>query len=303
MTKHSFGGPWTYIKLELLERYLTFFNTALQRRPTPESPFSRVYIDAFAGTGECEIKLPNGTLSTIRGSARIAIETSPAFNQVHLIDLKAKHVAELQALAASQAQTTVIVHKQDANLALQAILSKLNWRNTRGVLFLDPYGMHVQWSTLERIAATRALDVWYLFPLSGVYRQAAKDFTKVDESKAASLDSVLGTTTWRQAFYEQPAQRSCLEDNGPAIRTSGPAQIATFVHTRLSELFKGWVSEPIFLPENGPPIFALFFAVSNPSDVAITLSKKGADHLFSMLKNKKIGKSLNSIEHNQKNLF
>jgi three-Cys-motif partner protein len=290
MTKHSFGGPWTYIKLELLERYLAFFNTALQRQPKPEAPFSRVYIDAFAGTGECEIKLSDGTLSTIRGSAKIAIETSPAFNQVHLIDLKAKHVAELQALAAAQTQTAVTVHQQDANLALQTILSKLNWRNTRGVLFLDPYGMHVQWSTLEKIAATQALDVWYLFPLSGVYRQAAKDFSKVDAGKAASLDSVLGTTTWRQAFYEQAAQRSCLEDDGAAMRTAGPAEISTFVHTRLSELFKGWVSEPVFLPENGPPMFALFFAVSNPSDAAIKLSKKAAEHLFAMLKSRKIGK-------------
>lgn len=292
MTKHSFGGPWTFIKLELLERYLAFFNTALQRQPSIESPFSRVYIDAFAGTGECEIKLPDGTLSTIRGSAKIAIETSPAFDQVHLIDLKPKHVAELQALAAGQTQPKVAVHQQDANLALQTILAKLNWRNTRGVLFLDPYGMHVQWSTLEKIASTQALDVWYLFPLSGVYRQAAKDLSKVDEGKAASLDGVLGTKTWRQAFYEQQPQSSCLEGESTSMRTSGPAEIATFVHARLNELFRGWVSEPIFLPENGPPMFALFFAVSNPSDAAVKLSKKAAEHLFTMLRNKKIGRRI-----------
>ncbi len=42
MTVHSFGGPWTMIKLELLARYLEFFNTALQRRPSPEQPFKRI---------------------------------------------------------------------------------------------------------------------------------------------------------------------------------------------------------------------------------------------------------------------
>ena len=296
MTKHTFGGPWTYIKLELLERYLAFFNTALQRQPTPELPFSRIYIDAFAGTGECEIKLPDGTLTVIRGSAKIAIETTPSFDEVHLIDLKAKHVAELQALAAGQTKTTVSVHKQDANLALQSILANVNWRSTRGVLFLDPYGMHVQWGTLEKIASTQALDVWYLFPLSGVYRQAAKDFRKVDEGKAASLDGVLGTTSWRQAFYRQPAQRSYLDEDDAVTRTAGPAEIAMFVHTRLSSLFKGWVSEPIFLPENGPPMFALFFAVSNPSTAAVKLSKKAAEHLFAMLRNKKIGQRAASTE-------
>lgn len=73
MTTHSFGGPWTLIKLDLLGRYLTFFNTALQGQPRPASPFDRIYIDAFAGTGQCEIKLTDGTRSTINGSAKIAL--------------------------------------------------------------------------------------------------------------------------------------------------------------------------------------------------------------------------------------
>jgi len=71
MTAHSFGGPWTMIKLDLLARYLEFFSTALQHRPSPEQPFTRIYIDAFAGTGECDINMGDGLRSTIAGSAKI----------------------------------------------------------------------------------------------------------------------------------------------------------------------------------------------------------------------------------------
>ena len=39
-------------------------------------------------------------------------------------------------------------------------------------MFLDPYGMEVEWKTLQAVAATRAIDVWFLFPLAGLYRQA-----------------------------------------------------------------------------------------------------------------------------------
>jgi len=81
------------------------------------------------------------------------------------------------------------------------------------------------------------------------------------------------------------------DDKSNARRTAGPTEITSFVHTRLCEIFKGWVSAPILLPERGgPPMFALFFAVSNPAEPAVRLSKKAADHLFEMLKNQRIGK-------------
>jgi three-Cys-motif partner protein len=294
MTAHSFGGPWTMIKLDLLARYLEFFSTALQHRPRPEQPFTRIYIDAFAGTGECDINLGDGLRSTIAGSAKIALDTLPAFDRLHLIDFNPKHVAELRGLVASPGDVDrVSVYHQDANEALNEIVQKTQWRSTRGVLFLDPYGMTVRWDTLQKVAATKALDVWYLFPLSAVYRQAAIDFNKVDEGKAAALDSVLGTKEWRTAFYTDSQQESLLDDGkSSARRTAGPAEITSFVHARLCEIFKGWVSAPILLPERGgPPMFALFFAVSNPVEPAVKLSKKAADHLFDMLKNQRIGKT------------
>lgn len=181
--------------------------------------------------------------------------------------------------------------------ALNEIIQKTPWRSTRGVLFLDPYGMTVRWDTLQKVAATKALDVWYLFPLSAVYRQAAIDFNKVDEGKAAALDSVLGTTEWRTAFYSESQQESLLDvGKSGARRTAGPAEITSFVHARLCEIFKGWVSSPILLPERGgPPMFALFFAVSNPAEPAVKLSKKAADHLFDMLKNQRIGKTSSGV--------
>ncbi len=286
------------IKLDLLERYLEFFNTALQHQPNPKQPFTRIYIDAFAGTGECDINLGDGQRSTIAGSAKIALDTLPTFDRLHLIDFNPKHVAELRSLVSSTAEIDrVSIYHQDANEALNEIIKKTKWQSTRGVLFLDPYGMTVRWDTLQRVAATKALDVWYLFPLSAVYRQAAIDFNKVDEGKAAALDSVLGTDEWRTAFYTISKQESLLDDgSSSARRTAGPIEITSFVHARLCKIFKGWVSAPILLPERGgPPMFALFFAVSNPAERAIKLSKKAADHLFAMLKNQKIGQANNGI--------
>ena len=41
------GGKWTIDKLDILERYLDAYTTALKNQP-----FKLMYIDAFAGTGE-----------------------------------------------------------------------------------------------------------------------------------------------------------------------------------------------------------------------------------------------------------
>lgn len=279
--KHSFGGPWTQIKLDMLKRYLVAFNTALQNRPTEHNRFRRVYIDAFAGTGECEIKSDGTTVETIAGSAKIAIGTVPAFDELHLIDLDPAHAAELRRLAAGKAE--VVVHQADANHALLDLVRHGDWRNSRGVLFLDPYGMTVPWSTLELVATTRALDVWYLFPLSAIYRQAAHDFVRIDDAKLAALDSVLGTPSWREAFYQTDAQSSLLGSEPRLVRTAPPGEIATFVHKRLTDVFKGWVGKPLMLnTARGAPLFALFCCISNPSERAVKLSQRIASHILSM---------------------
>src|SRR4026209_2154705 len=48
---HRFGGSWTDQKLDVLGKYLQSYTTALKDKPTPQSPFRKAFIDAFAGTG------------------------------------------------------------------------------------------------------------------------------------------------------------------------------------------------------------------------------------------------------------
>lgn len=277
---HKFGGPWTQVKLEMLRRYLKAFNTALQYKPSAANPFQRIYIDAFAGTGECEVKVDDHTVVSIAGSARLALETEPRFDEVHLIDLNEVHVVELARLAADKG-SHVSVHQNDANLAIDTILSQIDWKRSRGVLFLDPYGMSVPWTTLVRVAGTRALDVWYLFPLSAIYRQAANDFDKIDHAKMAALDAVLGTTSWREAFYQTEGQNSLLDAPARRVRVANPEDIAAYVQRRLAVVFTGWVSDPLFLRSSkGAPLFALFCCISNPADKAVVLSRKMASHIL-----------------------
>lgn len=54
MAEHAqrFGGPWSLLKVGVVEKYLQAFNSALRQKPTPAKPFTRTYIDTFAGSGD-----------------------------------------------------------------------------------------------------------------------------------------------------------------------------------------------------------------------------------------------------------
>ncbi len=291
MADHKFGGPWTLVKLDLLEKYLHFFGTALQDQPKPDSRFRRCYIDAFAGTGKCTVRVGKTARATVQGSAEIALATEPAFDVLHLIDLDPLHAEDLRLLASSAAPRDVRVYQEDCNAALRRIIESTDWKGTRGVAFLDPYGMALHWETLKAIADTKALDAWYLFPLSGIFRQAARDFNRMLPENAEAIDRILGTDEWRERFYLTDCQTVLVDEDQATrrYRVATPRDIAAYVHERLCSIFRGWVSPPVILPESGAPLFALFFAVSNPASKAVELSMRGAGHLFEMLRKKRIG--------------
>jgi three-Cys-motif partner protein len=164
--EHAFGGVWTLIKLEVLERYLVAFNNARSKQS-----FTRIYVDAFAGTGRCDVTV-NGEKVTVDGSARRALKINPPFGKFCFIELKARKLAALKALQTEFPDKSIEIIQDGANIALKTICERYDCRNSRAVLFLDPFGMHVEWLTLEAIAKTGAIDVWYLFPDSSLYRQA-----------------------------------------------------------------------------------------------------------------------------------
>lgn len=281
--QHSFGGVWTRIKLEALEKYLVAFNTALSKQS-----FTRLYIDAFAGTGRCEIKV-DGERKSIDGSARRALTADPSFHKFCFIELRPKKLAALNALGAEFPGKAIEVIQSDANAALKTLCSQHQWNSERAVLFLDPFGMHVEWLTLEVISKTGAIDVWYLFPYAGLYRQAAKNADALDADKETSLTRVLGTDEWRQAFYAQNRQTDLFGGSYSDVRVTDHWQMLEFVSKRLKGLFPA-VTEPKVLYQggdsknpSGAPLFALYFAASNPTPRAYGLAMKIAKDILDTL--------------------
>ncbi|MEH2480317.1 three-Cys-motif partner protein [Nitrobacteraceae bacterium AZCC 2146] len=279
------GGQHTELKLSIIEGYLRAFTVAL--RPHFKDLW---YIDAFAGTGSRTVRTVRRGASLVeapadeiverrRGSAQIAIDTRPSFDFLVFIEKNRNYVAALNDLAAINLQRRIVVAEEDANTALRRLIATNSWDDKRAVVFLDPYGMEVEWATLEAIASTRAIDVWFLFPLAGLFRQATRRLTDIDQHKRAALTRMFGSSAWEEELY--PIEEADLFGAIPERRRDlNPGGLEAYVQRRLSTIF-GKVLKPLALPvHKSPQMFSLFLCISNKSNEAIGLATRIGSHLL-----------------------
>lgn len=290
---HVYGGKHSDQKVDLIRQYLQAYTTALKNQG-----FTLIYIDPFAGTGERTqnegpmplFEIENEVVS-MPGSASMALSINPQFDVLVFIDTKASHVRALDALRAAHPNRNIEVRNMDANAALQAIVREFQWRGPgvpgrgrRGVVFLDPYGMQVEWKTLEAIRQTQAIDLWYLFPIHAVLRNAPRDGGKLDPSKEAALTRLFGTRErWQRILYPpQAAANDLFETSRREVgkRTVTASDVEAAFREELACLFDpGYVCEQphrIYSKGNAGEYhaFSLFFAVANPEAKACELARR-----------------------------
>lgn len=285
--RHEFGSQSTEIKLALIEQYLKAYTTALSN-----SRWRLMYFDAFAGTGERTIRTVarDGGLfdedveervEQRRGSARIALDVNPQFDVLVFMERNRRYCEALNLLKDQNPTRQIHVIQGDCNEAIRDIAKKVDWRKNRAVMFLDPYGMNVDWTTLQAIAETKAIDVWYLFSLSGLFRQAARNIDDVDQDKRAALTRTLGTDEWEKSLYQTTVNSDLFGNQiEQTERNADVLALEEYVSKRLMTLFPK-VLKPLALPiEKKPQMFSLYFLISNPSPPAIGLATKIANHIL-----------------------
>ncbi len=294
---HKFGGDWTTRKLEVLKAYLRSYTTALKDKPNPSDPFRKAFIDAFAGTGYRGVRRddkaaadqslllfpdlaeeePQGLLD---GSARLALKIEPRFDKYIFIERSAERCSQLEALRVEfpAHAEDIEIRQGDANAEIRDLCSK-DWSSHRAVLFLDPYGMQVEWATIEDIARTQAIDLWMLFPLGiGVNRLLTKS-GDIPEGWRRRLDLLLGTEDWYEEFYKVESEPMLFGDDQERVVKATMETIGHYFNDRLKEIFAGVAEKPGVLRNSAnSPLYLLCFAVGNERAKPIAL--RIAEHLL-----------------------
>jgi three-Cys-motif partner protein len=287
----KFGGAWSLLKVALVEKYLRAFNVVLREKPSAARPFKRVYIDTFAGSGSFTFEdemplLPAPEADRIHaGSAKRAMAVNPAFDELYFFELDPAKISSLRAAVAGDHRVTII--QGDANAEVPALLKRLNWAHRRGVIFVDPCGPESNWDMIRAIAATQALDMFWLFPISAVYRNAPRDHDALTAEKRRMCERCLDGGDWEKELYSaSTATTGDLFAAQPAKlrRHLEIPEIEAYVTKLLINSKFAHVEKPGPLyGTKGAQLFSLYFAVSNPSGPAISAASSIARDLLDKL--------------------
>jgi three-Cys-motif partner protein len=284
---HRFGGSWTEEKLARVGNYLKAYTTALKNQP-----FQLMYVDAFAGTGYRRSKDDKTTVGGLfdmpevndltRGSARIALEIDPPFDSYVFIEKNRKRFTALQQLASEVPgrRERMRFVNQEANAAIGQLCRDTDWRRTRAVMFLDPYGMQVDWRTIETIAATKCIDIWYLFPTGMGIVRLTPHHGEIPKAWQARLDRMLGDPGWREEFYIESQETDLFGDVvSSRKKATDIARIESYLLGRMRRVFAGVAEHGLPLRNSrGQCMYLLTFASGSKTGAPVAL--RIAQHLL-----------------------
>lgn len=292
--ENVFGGAWTTQKLKAVKKYLSAYINVLKGKK-----LKMVYIDAYAGTGyhlpsqhvsEETASIFAQTVEFMDGSAKQALELDIPFDAYVFIEKNKSFAEKLKNLCDSYENRKIMIKTGDSNKEVQDICNNSEtWRKWRGVIFLDPYGMDVDWSTMEAIAATKALDVWLLVPMGlAVNRLLPKKGMESIDYKLAQrwedkLNRFFGDSNWKEEIYKKRTtdQNTIFGHFDEKLERISLEEIEGLFLDRLGRIFPAVHKEPLRLLDNdGRWLFSLCFMMANDDKRAIGPGMNIANHIM-----------------------
>lgn len=270
-------GPWAQDKLDRLAKYLRAYTTVLSN----QGRWSYIYVDAFAGAGDAVVRggdtagSAGDSLFTqlnqpdedereaISGSPRRALDIERPFSRYVFVELDPARRAFLESLQAEYGSTRDIeIVAEDCNTYLLRFVRDIRRHLHRGVVFLDPFGMQVPWSTVSAIASTGALEVFINFPVGMAIQRMLPRSGQISEAQRRRLDTYFGDPGWHAAVYAEPELDMFGQPSTTKHEGSGPKLVEWYCE-RLRGAF-GFASDPYLVKNSkGGHLYYLIFAGPN----------------------------------------
>lgn len=273
----NFGGQWTKQKLHIIEEYLKAYSLVLKNQKV-----KKIYVDGFAGSGKTEIKqdskdsielfvvqdnINNTKTSIIDGSPLLSLKYN--FDEYYFIELdheRANKLKEnvLNSFPEKAGQVHIITG--DSNFELLNVVSKIT-KYDRCLMFLDPYALELNWSTLEAISKCGVIDLWYLFPLS-IIRLMNKD-GKITEANKERINMIIGSSDWYNSIFKKSNQINMFGE--VSYDRISYEELLKFFMQRFSSIFTyvSQYSKVLNNADKNAPMFMLCFMMTNDSPKAI----------------------------------
>lgn len=276
-------GPWATRKLDALEAYLRFYTTALKNQR-----FRLIYIDAFAGSTKSRVRGSDATVEAgpllddadvqaveqfVLGSPLRALAIQDGFDQHYFFDLDEQRAETLRALQAEYPNKGINVEVGDSNPVIRRLVGNFHGYGAKGIAFLDPYGAHLEWATIEALAATKNFEVIINFPVAMAINRLIVKSGDVPDGWAEQLNLCFGTDEWRTLAYE--TSRDLFGNEVITKQGNVAERLLELYRTRLRGLFPHVATPRLIRNTRNLPLYYLIWA--GPNKLGLT----GADYVLS----------------------
>lgn len=188
-------GHWSVAKLEILQKYIKPYSKIIR-----DHRLHAIYVDAFAGPG-LHSRKDDGEL--IKGSPLRALEVEPPFEEYYFIDWNAEKAKYLE--ESTSDRDNVHVYHGDCNRVLISdVFPRILYSEyKRGLCFLDPYGLQLDWEVVVKAGDQRSLEVMINFPILDINRTVIRDHSnKIPPNYELRMNRFWGDDSWRKLIYE-----------------------------------------------------------------------------------------------------
>jgi len=275
----EWGGIWTEKKLNAFAKYVSAYLTIMKNQQ-----WKTIYFDGFAGTGNRKEKCQSKVYQLLeltehdeyKGAAErvLSLPNNLSFDYHYFIDLNADSLKKLEEkLSPFQLNHQPFQYRPgDCNQWITKLSEALKdkTKNLAALVFLDPFGMQINWESIESLKGTRS-DVWILIP-TGVIVNRLLD-SKCQLKHSIKLQSFFGLPEQeiKDFFYTTKTYNGLFGDVEIIQKISNPIEkIAELYVEKLKTIWSHVTEKPLRLYNSKRvPIFHLVFASNNSTGLKI----------------------------------
>ena len=285
----SWGGAWTEEKLNAFEKYVNAYLTIMNKY-RGQYDWKLIYFDGFAGSGSRnedttsednqlmidlidEHQITTEELTPYKGAAeRVLNIAQDGFDFYYFIDKDAASSSQLQEkLKPYQKDKCLEFRHSDANTEVSKLADAMRKNSKlKALVLLDPFGMQVDWSSIEKLKGT-STDLWILIP-TGVIVNRLLD-RKCKLTHIEKLTSFFGKDEafLKNYFYNTRQENTLFGETEVVEKVQEPIRmIANLYIQQMKTIFKHVTEEPLVLYNTrNTPIFHFACASNNESAVKI----------------------------------
>jgi three-Cys-motif partner protein len=265
---NQFGGDWIEEKMDVVVKYAKAYLTIMNKQPWAKT----IYFDGFAGSGY--IESDDGEDPKAGTALRILeiVEPRP-FDLYYFVEKKASFAAKLEKhISKHPLEQRTYVVPEDCNRKLHDLAVYLKNEPTyRALVFIDPYGMTIDWSSIEALKGL-GVDLWILVPTGiGVNRLLTNNgdifdgwMDKLERFMGYSRRAIVDQFYKTKTTYDLFGQRSWVKKEKDAALLAGELYAK-----KLREVFAE-VSTPFVIRNSQNSImYHLMMAANNKTAIKI----------------------------------